>query len=115
MAKWSEVYIRGAQTQSASSVMSKFGSSQARHRVLSRVLILGTLGIVVAPLVLGCGPRRDTSDAGGARDFGIADSPPGGVERPVCSDTEELPFVPVPVNLLVLFDRSESMGAAFGE
>jgi hypothetical protein len=62
----------------------------------------------------GCGPRKDgPTDA--APDLAIADAPAEPGAPLVCSVIEDLPFTPVPVDLMLMFDRSESMAAAFGE
>jgi hypothetical protein len=69
----------------------------------------------------GCGPTKtDGADAGG-RDFGLGDLRElgelgdGPSARPLCEELQELPFNPVPVDVMLVFDRSESMSVAFGD
>jgi hypothetical protein len=79
-------------------------------RSKSSVLVVALTALVGGG---GCGPRKDpVADAGA--DFAIADSP-GEAVRAICTEQDDLPFDPVPADVLVLFDRSESMAAAFGE
>src|SRR5215213_8491501 len=109
MAKWSVVYSRAGRTQSLSSVPGWPGGV-LRMRSKSWVLVFGLTALVGAG---GCGPRRDpVADAG--PDFAIADSS-GEAVRMICTYRDDLTFVPVPADVMVLFDRSESMAAAFGE
>src|SRR5687767_662312 len=103
MAKWAEVYRRGARTQSASSTL----RSACRVCPLDSPSICAlSIAMLAATTLVGCGPRRHGSDAGSTPDFGLGDVPASTPDRRLCMDSEDLPFVPVPVNLLVLFDRS---------
>ena len=86
----------------------------------SRAPALAGAGLLLALLVVvagGCGPRKGSADAGAPRpDLGLLDLGDGAGDRGVCVQVENLAFdpMPVPVDLLILFDRSESMAAEFG-
>jgi len=71
---------------------------------------------LLALLAAACGPRAgsEAGDASVTRDFGIGASP----DRPpglVCERVVSLPFRPRPAEVLVVFDRSESMNLEFGD
>jgi hypothetical protein len=74
---------------------------------------LSACGSLVA-LAASCGPTKNDGADAGARDFGLGELPDTTSERRVCTEVEDLRFDPVPVDVMVLFDRSESMGVAFG-
>jgi hypothetical protein len=75
------------------------------------------LSLTISPISSGCGARvaPDGQDAAvWAPEFGIGnprDSAPGRV----CTESKPLPFAPRPADVLVLFDRSESMDLALGD
>ena len=81
------------------------------HQRQSLVLMFGLTALAGG---WGCGPLK-AGPADAAPDVAIADAPVEPGARALCTDVEDLVFTPVPVDLMVLFDRSESMGAAFGE
>jgi hypothetical protein len=81
---------------------------------MRRKILVLMLGLTALAGGWGCGPRRD-APSDGAVDFAIGDSPGEPAPRRECTYRDPLQFSPVPVDLMVLFDRSESMAAAFGD
>jgi hypothetical protein len=82
--------------------------------LLVRPLLLSLAALQAASV--GCGPRKGDSADAGARDFGLGDLPGDGAPgRPLCEEVQELPFDPIAVEVMLVFDRSESMAVAFGD
>jgi len=63
---------------------------------------------------LGCAEVRDPPDASPRRDALGPSAEAGPSNLPPCSAEEAVPLDPVPADVLILLDRSGSMGTAFG-
>jgi hypothetical protein len=88
-------------------------SLHSRTRAAAVLVVLAMAAASAAP---GCGPRKDGSDGGrGPTDLGLPDLPEAAGDRLVCTQKENLVFEPIPVDMLILFDRSASMAAEFGD
>jgi hypothetical protein len=78
------------------------------------------LALLLVSALAGCGPRQrgPRVDAEAARPdlgFGFGDVPRADVAARLCTKTESLPFKPLVTDMLILFDRSGSMSAGFGD